>query len=127
MSDIAQACTGSAFTSIDFDRPGHQIGFINIPHSPHDDAWGVTQVPVTVVTNGKGPTVVIEGGNHGDEYEGPIVIPPGSRPAASIEPGTSQPILSRCTTIRTASSMAGGIRAGSRPGIAALSSPRPMA
>lgn len=45
-----------------------------IPHSPHDDAWGVTRVPLAVIANGKGPTVVIEGGNHGDEYEGPIVI-----------------------------------------------------
>jgi predicted deacylase len=45
-----------------------------IPHSPHDDAWGVTRVPVAIISNGRGPTVVLEGGNHGDEYEGPIVI-----------------------------------------------------
>ncbi|MFN0190857.1 MAG: succinylglutamate desuccinylase/aspartoacylase family protein [Aestuariivirga sp.] len=45
-----------------------------IPHSPHDDAWGVTRVPIAVVANGVGPTVIIEGGNHGDEYEGPIAI-----------------------------------------------------
>ena len=44
------------------------------PHSPHDDAWGVTRVPVAVIANGTGPTVIIEGGNHGDEYEGPIII-----------------------------------------------------
>jgi len=30
----------------------------------HGDAWGVTQVPIAV----------IEGGKHGDEYEGPITI-----------------------------------------------------
>jgi len=45
-----------------------------IPHSPHDDAWGVTAVPIAMIRNGKGPTVIIEGGNHGDEYEGSIVI-----------------------------------------------------
>ena len=45
-----------------------------IPHSPHDDAWGVTRVPIAVIANGSGPTVILEGGNHGDEYEGPIVI-----------------------------------------------------
>jgi N-alpha-acetyl-L-2,4-diaminobutyrate deacetylase len=64
----------SAFVTVDFDRPGRQIGFLMIPHSPHDDAWGVTRVPLAVIANGKGPTVVIEGGNHGDEHEGPIVI-----------------------------------------------------
>ena len=45
-----------------------------IPHSPNDDAWGVTRVPLAVIANGSGPTVVLEGGNHGDEYEGPITI-----------------------------------------------------
>ncbi|MHA1158482.1 MAG: succinylglutamate desuccinylase/aspartoacylase family protein [Alphaproteobacteria bacterium] len=27
-----------------------------------------------MIGNGNGPTVILEGGNHGDEYEGPIVI-----------------------------------------------------
>ena len=44
------------------------------PHSPNHDAWGVTRVPIAVIANGVGPTVILEGGNHGDEYEGPIVI-----------------------------------------------------
>jgi N-alpha-acetyl-L-2,4-diaminobutyrate deacetylase len=64
----------TAFTNVDFDRQGRQIGFVMFPHSPHDDAWGVTRVPIAVIANGKGPTVIIEGGNHGDEHEGPIVI-----------------------------------------------------
>jgi N-alpha-acetyl-L-2,4-diaminobutyrate deacetylase len=64
----------TAFTAIDFDRPGKQVGHIMFPHSPHEDAWGVTPVPVAVIANGRGPTVILEGGNHGDEYEGPIVI-----------------------------------------------------
>src|SRR5690242_9217424 len=64
----------SAFTAIDFDKPGKQIGYVMFPHSPDDDAWGVTRVPIAVIANGRGPTVILEGGNHGDEYEGPIVI-----------------------------------------------------
>ena len=64
----------TAFTTIDFDKPGKQVGHIMFPHSPHEDAWGVTRVPLAVIANGSGPTVIIEGGNHGDEYEGPIVI-----------------------------------------------------
>lgn len=64
----------SVFTSIDLDRPGKQIGYFAVPQSPHDDAWGVVQVPLAVVKNGVGPTVLIEAGNHGDEYEGPIAL-----------------------------------------------------
>lgn len=64
----------SVFTSIDLDRPGKQIGYFAVPQSPHDDAWGVVQVPLAVVKNGTGPTVLVEAGNHGDEYEGPIAL-----------------------------------------------------
>ncbi len=64
----------TAFCSIDFDRGGKQLGFVNFPHSPHEDAWGVTPVPIGVIKNGTGPTVIVQGGNHGDEYEGPITI-----------------------------------------------------
>jgi N2-acetyl-L-2,4-diaminobutanoate deacetylase len=76
-----------AFTTIDFDRLGRQIGWVMFPHSPHDDAWGVTRVPIAVIANGKGPTIVIEGGNHGDEHEGPIVI---GELARELDPGKIQ-------------------------------------
>ena len=36
----------SAFTTVDLDRAGKQVGFLMIPHSPNDDAWGVTRVPL---------------------------------------------------------------------------------
>src|SRR6476646_6724657 len=64
----------SAFADVDFDKKGKQVGFMMIPHSPHEDAWGVTRVPLTIIANGTGPTVILEGGNHGDEYEWPITI-----------------------------------------------------
>lgn len=87
MLKTAETYTGNAFTTVDFDRPGRQLGFVNIPHSPHGDAWGVTQVPIAVIANGEGPTVVIEGGNHGDEYEGPIAI---GELARELDPGAVQ-------------------------------------
>ena len=65
---------GVGYSEIDFEKSGKQIGFLNLPHSPHDDAWGVLRVPLTVIKNGSGPTVILQGGNHGDEYEGPIVL-----------------------------------------------------
>jgi predicted deacylase len=71
---MTSGSTRTAFFTVDLDKSGKQIGFIMIPHSPHDDAWGVTRVPIAVIRNGSGPTVILEGGNHGDEYEGPIAI-----------------------------------------------------
>jgi predicted deacylase len=84
---IAPPRAGSAFATVDLDRPGRQVGFVNIPHSPHEDAWGVTRVPIAVIANGSGPTVILEGGNHGDEYEGPIVI---SELIRELDPGEVQ-------------------------------------
>ena len=63
-----------ARATVDFDRDGKQIGYLQFPLSVHDDAWGVVPVPVAVIKNGHGPTVILEGGNHGDEYEGPIAL-----------------------------------------------------
>jgi N2-acetyl-L-2,4-diaminobutanoate deacetylase len=60
--------------TVDFDKSGKQTGLIQVPHSVHDDAWGVIPIPIAVISNGRGPTVILEGGNHGDEYEGPIVL-----------------------------------------------------
>ena len=70
----AKKLNSTAFSTVDLDQPGKRVGFVMIPHSPNDDAWGVTRIPLAVIANGTGPTVIIEGGNHGDEYEGPIVI-----------------------------------------------------
>src|SRR5215813_10891137 len=67
--DRTTAVRSTAFTTVDLDKPGKQVGFVMIPHSPNDDAWGVTRVPIAIISNGKGPTVIVEGGNHGDEYE----------------------------------------------------------
>lgn len=63
-----------ARATVDFDADGKQIGYFHFPLSVHEDAWGVVPVPVAVIKNGEGPTVILEGGNHGDEYEGPIAL-----------------------------------------------------
>jgi len=60
--------------TVDFDAVGVQHGFLRLPYSRDDSAWGSVMIPLTVVKNGKGPTVLLTGGNHGDEYEGPIAL-----------------------------------------------------
>ncbi|MBB6224784.1 N(2)-acetyl-L-2,4-diaminobutanoate deacetylase DoeB [Rhizobium leguminosarum] len=60
--------------TVDFTAEGVQHGFLRLPYSRDDSAWGSVMIPITVVRNGKGPTALLTGGNHGDEYEGPIAL-----------------------------------------------------
>ena len=102
--DRADERPSTAFTTIDYDRRGKQVGFVMIPHSPNDDAWGVTRVPIAVIANGKGSTVIIEGGNHGDEYEGPIAITELIR---DLDPGKIQGRLILLPAVNVHAAMAG--------------------
>ena len=60
--------------TVDFESDGVQHGFLTLPHSHDESAWGSMMIPVTVVKNGDGPTALFTGANHGDEYEGPIAL-----------------------------------------------------
>jgi N-alpha-acetyl-L-2,4-diaminobutyrate deacetylase len=70
-------------TRIDFEADGKRHDYLNVPHSRDDSAWGTVRVPITVVKNGAGPTLLFIGGNHGDEYEGPIAL---MKLARALEP-----------------------------------------
>ncbi|MEO6741967.1 MAG: succinylglutamate desuccinylase/aspartoacylase family protein, partial [Chthoniobacteraceae bacterium] len=59
-------------TTLDSDRPGKQQGFLQVPYSHNLGGWANVMVPITIVARGKGPTVLVLGGNHGDEYQGQI-------------------------------------------------------
>jgi N-alpha-acetyl-L-2,4-diaminobutyrate deacetylase len=60
--------------TVDFDRNGVQHGFLRLPYSRDDSAWGSVMIPICVVRNGDGPTALLTGANHGDEYEGPLAL-----------------------------------------------------
>ena len=60
--------------TIDLDAPGLRHGFLRLPHSRDDAAWGNVMIPVTVARGGDGPLALLTGGNHGDEYEGPTAL-----------------------------------------------------
>jgi predicted deacylase len=64
------ACT------IDLEAPGKVVGELRVPDSP--------PVPIASIANGHGPTVLVCGGNHGDEYEGQIAA---LRLIDELEPG----------------------------------------
>jgi N-alpha-acetyl-L-2,4-diaminobutyrate deacetylase len=60
--------------TVDFQADGEQHGFLKLPHSHDGSAWGAVMIPITVIRRGEGPTALLTGGNHGDEYEGPIAL-----------------------------------------------------
>ncbi|MDX1737877.1 MAG: N(2)-acetyl-L-2,4-diaminobutanoate deacetylase DoeB [Alphaproteobacteria bacterium] len=60
--------------TVDFANEGVQHGHLKLPFSHDQSAWGSIMIPITVVQNGQGPTVLLTGGNHGDEYEGPVAL-----------------------------------------------------
>lgn len=72
---------------IDFDRKGRQAGYARAPLSRNTSGWGVIEIPIIVVSNGNGPTILLTGGVHGDEYEGPIGI---SRLSQTLQPDRVQ-------------------------------------
>ena len=60
--------------TIAFDQDGRHHGFLRLPYSRDDSAWGSVMIPITVIKNGDGPTALLTGANHGDEYEGPVAL-----------------------------------------------------
>ncbi len=60
--------------TIPLDEDGKRHGFLRLPYSRDDSAWGSVMIPITVIKNGDGPTALLTGANHGDEYEGPVAL-----------------------------------------------------
>jgi predicted deacylase len=58
--------------TVDYDRPGKQLGRLQIPRSTNESGWSNLFIPLACIANGRGPTVLVTGGVHGDEPEGQI-------------------------------------------------------
>jgi N-alpha-acetyl-L-2,4-diaminobutyrate deacetylase len=73
--DMRMAATEPKVSAtVDFEAEGKHFGHLAIPHSRNESAWGAVHLPIVSIKNGRGPTLVCTGGNHGDEYEGPIAL-----------------------------------------------------
>lgn len=75
-------------TSIDWQKPGKQQGFLRVPYSHNLGGWANIMLPITTIAPESsasltGPTVLILGGNHGDEYQGQIA---GMKLARALKP-----------------------------------------
>lgn len=60
--------------TIPLDADGAHHGFLRLPYSRDDSAWGALMIPFSVIRNGDGPTALFVAGNHGDEYEGQLAL-----------------------------------------------------
>ena len=70
--------------TIDLEGPGLRHGFLKLPHSTHESAYGWIPIPITVAAGGSGPAVLLMAGNHGDEYQGQIAAMKLARASARI-------------------------------------------
>jgi N-alpha-acetyl-L-2,4-diaminobutyrate deacetylase len=70
----AQLRPSPVSATLDLSADGVHHGFLRLPYSRDDAAWGSFMIPLTLVKNGDGPTALPTGANHGDEYEGPIAL-----------------------------------------------------
>lgn len=60
--------------TVDFARPGKQLGHLGVPFSYNLGGWASIMLPVGVIAFGSGPTALVMAGNHGDEYPGQVAI-----------------------------------------------------
>jgi len=62
------------FATVDYEKDGKQIGNLQAPQSFNTAGWANYFIPIAVIKNGSGPTALLSGGNHGDEYEGQVTL-----------------------------------------------------
>ena len=62
------------WTPLDFDVDGKQCDWLRVPYSTDLSGYGFVPIPVISIKNGTGPTALLIGGNHGDEYEGQVAL-----------------------------------------------------
>ncbi|WP_175836743.1 succinylglutamate desuccinylase/aspartoacylase domain-containing protein [Burkholderia anthina] len=60
--------------TIDWQRNGRQATYLELPSSTNTSAWQNLRIPVFFLQNGPGPSTLLLGGSHGDEYEGQIAL-----------------------------------------------------
>lgn len=91
----------SVVATVDLDRTGRQVGHLVVPWSRDESGWGNLLTPIAVINGGPGPTALLTGGNHGDEFEGPVALrrlvtslrPEQVRGRVIVVPGLNQAAL----------------------------------
>jgi len=71
--------------TIDLSADGRQVGDLRVKWSDNAVPLGYHPVPIISLKRGTGPVVLMFGGTHGDEFEGPAAL---MRLAGDLDPGT---------------------------------------
>ena len=82
---------GSAFEASDvlfgladaLPNDGETFGYVKVPYSSDQSAYGFIALPIAIIGNGDGPTALLMAGSQGDEYEGQIAL---ARIARTLSP-----------------------------------------
>jgi predicted deacylase len=93
--------TTTVSMTLDLDAPGKNTGYLVVGDSTNQSGWASHRVPIISVKNGEGPTVLVIGGTHGDEYEGQIAAATLSR-SINIEDVTGRLIIIPCISMEAA-------------------------
>lgn len=59
---------------LDFEQDGKHFGNIELGFSDNRHAFAKIPVPLVCIKNGTGPTLLLSAGNHGDEYQGQVIL-----------------------------------------------------
>ena len=59
---------------LDLEARGKRAGYLELPHSDNANPLGCYPIPVMAIVGGSGPTTLLTGGVHGDEFEGPVAL-----------------------------------------------------
>lgn len=92
------------WTDIDYEQDGKQTGFLGVPQSTNSAGWATVFIPIIVIRNGAGPTALLFGGNHGDEYEGQVTL---LNLAHSLEPADVRGRIIMIPALNLPASLAG--------------------
>ncbi len=94
----------SVTTDIDYDRDGRQVGNLRLVQSAFVTGWQTVLIPIVCLRNGDGPTLLLFGGTHGDEVDGPVVLmrllrtlePQDIRGRLIVVPALNYPAVEAC-------------------------------
>jgi len=59
---------------LDLERDGKVLDWLSMPFSIDRSPYFQAKVPISVIRNGDGPSVLLMAGTHGDEYEGELSL-----------------------------------------------------
>ena len=65
---------GPITCDLDLESRGKRTGNLRLIHSDNVHAGSIIPIPIAVIANGEGPSVILSAGTHGNEYEGQVIL-----------------------------------------------------